>query len=75
MSERLKSRLLTLERCHAAARPTCGVVTFGKNETPEEALERAQRNGMTGSVLLVPEVMTEEEWVQMMEQETNRASP
>lgn len=74
MSERLKSRLLTLERCHAAARPTCGVVTFGRNETPEEALERAQREGMTGAILLVPEVMTEEEWVQMMEQETSRAS-
>jgi len=66
MGNRLKTRLIALERDHTAVRLTSGVVTFGRNETPDAALERAKREGMTGAVLLVPEVMTQEEWEAMM---------
>jgi hypothetical protein len=41
-------------------------VTFGRHETSEEAIERATLAGMTGSILVVPEPMSEEEWVAMM---------
>ncbi len=73
MGESLKTRLLALERGRAGGRPTGGVVTFGRNETPDEALERARGEGVTGPVLLVPSVMTYEEWVEMMDREANDA--
>lgn len=50
-------------------------MTFGRNEKPDEALERACAEGVTGPVLLVPEVMSYEEWVEMMESEANRDRP
>ncbi len=68
MADRLIKRLLALERCQAADRPLGGVVTFGRNETPEQALERARHEGVTGTVLLVPEMMPPEEWEAMMSQ-------
>jgi hypothetical protein len=73
MGESLKTRLLALERGRAGGQPTGGVVTFGRNETPDEALERARGEGVTGPVLLVPEVMTYEEWAEMMKREADRA--
>jgi hypothetical protein len=74
MAESLKTRLLALERGHVGDRPTCGVVTFGRNETPEEAMLRAKLGGMTGPVLLVPEVMTYDEWTEMMKEVTRLAN-
>ncbi len=73
MSDNLKTRLMALESRRTASRPTGGVVTFGRNETPDEALERARREGVTGPVLLVPEVMSYEEWTAMMAKEANDA--
>lgn len=67
---KLKMRLLTLERGQTGGHPTCGVVRFGRHETPDEAIERARREGMTGSILVVPEPMTEEEWEAMMRNAT-----
>jgi hypothetical protein len=67
--------VLALEGDRTNGRPTGGVVTFGCNETPEEALERARREGITGPVLLVPEVMTYEEWAEMMANEADRDQP
>lgn len=75
MGDNLKTRLQALERGRTAGRPTGGVVTYGPNETPDEALERARREGVTGPVLLVPEVMTYEEWAAMMDKEANRDRP
>lgn len=75
MGESLKTRLLALERGRTTGRPTGGVVTFGRNETPDEALERARAEGVTGAVLLVPEVMTFEEWAEMMKTESDDAKP
>jgi len=75
MGDSLKTRLMALEHGRTAGRPTGGVVTFGRNETPDEALERARGEGVTGPVLLVPEVMTYEEWAEMMESEANRDRP
>lgn len=75
MSERLKKRLLALEQGHTTERKIGGVVTYGRNETQDEALERARSEGITGAVLLVPEVMTYEEWAAMMEKEANRDRP
>lgn len=67
MGDSLKTRLQALERGRLAGRPVSGVVTYGPNETQEEALERACREGITGAILLVPEVMTYGEWAVMME--------
>ena len=69
MAENLKTRLMALERGRTTGRRTGCVVTFGRNETPDEALERARREGLTGPVLLVPEVMTDVEWTEMMKRE------
>lgn len=63
---KLEMRLQALERGRTGGRPTCGVVRFGRHETPDEAIERARLEGMTGSILVVPEPMSEEEWVAMM---------
>ena len=41
--------------------------------TQEQAIERARRDGMTGGILVVPEVMTFEEWAEMMDREANDA--
>lgn len=67
MSESLKKRLLALEQGTPQAQKCSGVVTFGPNETQDQALERARREGITGGVLLVPEIMSYEEWADMME--------
>ncbi len=75
MGDNLKTRLMALERGRTAGRPTGGVVTFGRSETRGEGLERARAEGVTGPVLLVPEVMTFEEWSEMMEKEANRDRP
>lgn len=48
---------------------------YGRNETQNEALERARSEGITGPVLLVPSVMTYEEWAAMMEKEANCDRP
>jgi hypothetical protein len=69
MGDNLKTRLQALERERTAGKQTGGVVTYGPNETQDEALERARLEGITGPVLLVPEVMTYEEWAAMMERE------
>lgn len=63
---KLEIRLQTLERGRTGGRPTCGVVRFGRHETADDAIERARLAGMTGSILVVPETMTEEEWEAMM---------
>lgn len=73
MSNSLKKRLLALEHDSPQAQKTSGVVTFGRDETPDQALERVRRDGVTGAVLLVPEVMTEDEWVEMMKKEADSA--
>ncbi len=75
MGDGLKARLRALEQGKVAQASTGGVVTFRHDETQEQALERARRAGVTGPVLLVPEVMTYEQWTQMMEQEADRAKP
>lgn len=75
MADNLKTRLQALERGRTAGKPSTGVVTYGPNETPDEAHERARREGITGPVLLVPEVMTYEEWAAMMEKESGDAKP
>lgn len=73
MPDNLKTRLMALERGRTTGRRAGGVVTFGRNETPDEALERARREGVTGPVLLVPKVMSYEEWTAMMAKEANDA--
>jgi hypothetical protein len=75
MSESLKKRLLALEQGRTTDRKIGGVVTYGRNETQNEALERARSEGITGPVLLVPSVMTYEEWAAMMEKEANCDRP
>ena len=74
MGEGLKARLKALEQGRSAQGSDVGVVTYGRDETQEQALERARRAGVTGPVLLVPEVMSYEEWTAMMEQEASRAN-
>jgi|GEM_PF-3604725 len=57
---KLSARLAKLE---ATARPAGGfVVTYALGEAPADALSRARAAGMTGDVLLVPEVLTPEQW-------------
>ena len=73
MSDNLKKRLAALEQGSQQPQKLPGVVTYGRNETQEQAIERARRDGMTGSILLVPEVMTFEEWAEMMDREANDA--
>ena len=73
MSDNLKKRLLALEQGSPQAQKCSGVVTYGRNETQDQALERARAQGVTGAVLLVPEVMTYEEWAEMMDSEANNA--
>ena len=73
MSDNLKKRLAALEQGSPQAQKFSGVVTYGRNETQEQAIERARRDGMTGSILIVPEVMTFEEWAEMMDREANDA--
>ena len=63
---KLEMRLLALERGRTVSRPTCGVVTYGRHETPDEIIERARLGGMTGSILAVPEIMDQDEWEAMM---------
>ncbi len=63
---KLEMRLLAIERGRTGGQPTCGVVRFGRHETPDKAIERARLEGMTGSILVVPEPMSEEDWVAMM---------
>lgn len=75
MSDNLKKRLLALEQGSPQTQKCTGVVTYGRNETQDQALERARAQGVTGAVLLVPEVMTYEEWVEMMEREVGSAKP
>ncbi len=48
MAESLKTRLLALERGRNGGQSTGGVVTFGRNETPDEALERARGYDLRG---------------------------
>lgn len=73
MSDNLKKRLLALEQGSPQTQKCTGVVTYGRNETQDQALERARAQGVTGAVLLVPEVMTYEEWAEMMDREANDA--
>lgn len=75
MSDNLKKRLLALEQGSPRAQKCSGVVTFGRNETQDQAMARARAQGVTGAVLLVPEVMTYEEWAEMMEREVGSAKP
>lgn len=63
---KLEMRLQALELDRTSRRPTCGVVRYGRHETSDEAIERARLEGMTGSILVVPEIMTEEDWEAMM---------
>lgn len=67
MNNSLKTRLAVLEKARATVKKTAGVVTYGPNETQEQALERAKKEGVTGAVLLMPTPMTYEDWVSMME--------
>lgn len=73
MSSNLKKRLAALEQGSHQPQKFSGVVTYGRNETQEQAIERARRDGMTGGILVVPEVMTFEEWAEMMDREANDA--
>lgn len=72
---KLEMRVLVIERGRTGGRSTCGVVRFGRHETPDEAIERARLEGMTGSILVVPEPMTQEEWEAMMRSTTINNSP
>jgi hypothetical protein len=73
MHESLKKRLLALEHENLQAQKCSGVVTYGRNETQDQAMARARAQGVTGAVLLAPEVMTYEEWTEMMKSEAGRA--
>lgn len=64
MSSNLKSRVLALEGSHMDDGLVGGVVTYGRHETPEEAVERALKAGRRGGFLVVPETMSLEEWVE-----------
>ncbi len=72
---KLEMRLLALERGPTVGRPTCGVVTYGRQETLDEAIERARHEGMTGSILVVPETMAQDEWEAMMKDAAVNDSP
>lgn len=68
MPNNLKARLQALETSQMDCGLVGGVVTYGRHETPEQAVERALKAGRRGGFLVVPEVMSEEEWVEMMEE-------
>jgi hypothetical protein len=65
MPSKLKARLQALEVNQMDDGLVGGVVTYGRHETPEQAVERALKAGRRGGVLVVPEVMSEEDWVEM----------
>lgn len=64
MARDLRTRLKALEDAQAADSKVGGVITLLRGETIEEALERAAKEGRTGSFLVVPSVLTEEEWLE-----------
>lgn len=75
MSKNLKARLVALEHDLMTPKRTSGLVLYGRDETPEQAIARAQAQGMTGALLVVPEPMTESEWEAMIEKELANAQP
>lgn len=68
MSSKLKSRLQALEASQIESGLVGGVVTYGRHETPDQAVERALKAGRRGGLLVVPEVATLEDWLEMVEE-------
>lgn len=67
MPANLRARLQALEaNSRQDVGMVGGVVTYGRHETPEEAVARAIQAGRRGNFLVVPEVMSVEEWEAMM---------
>lgn len=60
----LLDRVRRLEMGYPRAPVSC-VVTFAWGEDPEEAIARAARQGVSGGVLVVGEVLAPEVWCQL----------
>lgn len=50
-------------------------MTYERHETTDEAIERVGLEGMTGSILVVPETMAQDEWEATMKDSISNDSP
>ncbi len=64
MARDLKARIKALESDHVDEGKVGGVLQLLRGESIDEALARAAKEGRTGGFLVVPPVLTTEEWLE-----------